>query len=100
MDPSGPHFCAPVSMALMKSENPAIHDQFLLNDDNLCSEANQRTSGRVKNLRKARKNNVLYLVDSESRTEMGKERDLFYIPIGAEDVKECPWKKCDGSTGL
>ena len=101
MDPSGPHFCVPMTMSTVMSDNRAIYDQFLLNHDNLCSltSSNQRTSSHVKHLRKSKKNNVLYVVDSESRNEMGKERDLFYIPVGILDEVECPWKKSDGSSG-
>ena len=53
----------------------------------------------MKHLRKSKKNNVLYVVDSESRNEMGKERDLFYIPVDEGVEVQRPWKKSDGSSG-
>lgn len=40
---------------------------------------------------------MLYVLDSESRTEMGNEGGMFFVPVGDPcDAVKAPWSKDDG----
>jgi hypothetical protein len=107
MDPSGPDFCIPLSIDIVARTNQKKADEYqkVLAEykslkENLCYRNEKKTSSRVRNLRKSKKSNVVYVVDSKSRVDMGDHADCLYIPVTAPfDPVACPWKKSDGSTG-
>ena len=101
MDPAGPDFCVSVTMDTVEETNSALSAEFKSLKENLCTRSKKKTPSRIRNLRKATtKSNVLYVVDSQSRVDMGTNADMFYIPVGISmvDVK-CPWKNTNRSTG-
>ena len=97
MDPSGPDFCVPVLMKTVKEVNETLAKKFTALVNNLCCTNDEKTSSRIRNLRKSKKANVLYVVDSEARVAMNNNADMFYVPAGSPvpGVK-CPWKRTDG----
>ena len=98
MDPLGPDFCEPVSLPTVSLQNEAIVQEFRALKENMCSRSEEKTPKRIKHLRKSRKANVLYVVDSDHRLNMGVSADLFYVPSGSpRDHVQCPWKRTDGS---
>lgn len=99
MDPLGPDFCEPVSLQTVSLQNEAIAQEFLALKENMCSRSEKKNLKEVKLLRKSRKANVLYVVESDRRVNMVVVADLFYVPYGSpRDHVQCPWKRTDGST--
>jgi hypothetical protein len=91
MDPSGPDFCVSKNIANVPS---TIAQDFEHLEENLFLKLDEKTSSAVRNLRKCKKANVLYITDSDSRVDVRETADTFYIPVGAP-IKQvnCPWKE-------
>lgn len=99
MDPAGPDFCVPVVMDTVKESNEIIANEFTALVNNLCSRSDTKTRIRTRNLRKSNKANVLYVVDSRARVDMGNNADMFYVPAGAPvPGAKCPWKRTNGQS--
>lgn len=99
MDPAGPDFCVPVVMDTVKESNEIIANQFTALTNNLCVRSDKKTTSRMRNLRKSHKANVLYVVESRARVDMGNNADMFYVAAGAPvPGAKCPWKRTNGKS--
>lgn len=89
MDPAGPDVCTPMRL----SDVPiGIKERFYRLQDNFCTRS-ALTSHRIVNARRAHNCNTLYVIDTTSRTDLGKSGNMFYIPLGEPyDRVLSPWE--------
>lgn len=93
MDPAGPHFFIPKTLSSIPKN---LSTRFKSIQDNLCTRNMAPVSSYACNRRNSKMSNILYIVDVQSRCELGHMANKFFIPLGNPyGSVESPWAKTD-----